>query len=50
MSSRLRELSDEVKTLEDKLRQGGGADKIAKLHKQGKLSARERIHRLCDDA
>ena len=50
MSSRLRELSDEVKSLEDKLRQGGGADKTAKLHKQGKLSARERIHRLCDDA
>jgi acetyl-CoA carboxylase carboxyltransferase component len=49
VSSRLRELSDEVKSLEDKLRQGGGADKTAKLHKQGKLSARERIHRLCDD-
>lgn len=43
-------MSDEVKTLEDKLRQGGGAEKIARLHKQGKLSARERIHGLCDDA
>jgi acetyl-CoA carboxylase carboxyltransferase component len=50
VSSRLRDLSDEVKSLEDKLRQGGGADKTAKLHKQGKLSARERIHRLTDDA
>jgi acetyl-CoA carboxylase carboxyltransferase component len=50
VSSRLRELSDEVKTLEDKLRQGGGADKTARLHKQGKLSARERIDRLTDDS
>lgn len=41
-------MSAEVRALEDKLRQGGGPDKIAKLHKQGKLSARERITRLCD--
>ena len=28
---------------------GGGADRIARQHKQGKLTARERIARLCDD-
>ena len=47
-SSRLRELSAEVRALEAKLREGGGADKIARQHKQGKLTARERISRLCD--
>lgn len=46
--SRLRTLSEEVRTLEEKLRQGGGAKKIAKLHEQGKLSARERVTQLCD--
>ena len=48
MSSRLRTLSDEVKTLEARLRQGGGADKIARQHKQGKLTARERVDGLRD--
>ena len=48
MTSRLRELSAEVRELEAKLREGGGADKIARQHKQGKLTARERIARLCD--
>ena len=48
MSSRLRELSAEVRELESKLREGGGAERIAKLHKQGKLSARERVEKLCD--
>jgi acetyl-CoA carboxylase carboxyltransferase component len=46
--TRLRELSAEVRELEDRLREGGGADKIARQHKQGKLTARERITRLCD--
>jgi 3-methylcrotonyl-CoA carboxylase beta subunit len=50
MSSRLRELSSEVRELERKLRKGGGDERIAKLHSQGKLSARERIDRLCDPA
>jgi len=44
----LRELSAEVRELEKKLREGGGAERIAKLHKQGKLSARERVAKLCD--
>ena len=48
MTTRLRELSDEVKALEAKLREGGGPDKIARQHKQGKLTARERIAGLCD--
>jgi 3-methylcrotonyl-CoA carboxylase beta subunit len=47
-ASRLRELSAEVRELDDRIRQGGGADKIARQHKQGKLTARERVERLCD--
>ncbi|HEY8165902.1 MAG TPA: carboxyl transferase domain-containing protein [Gemmatimonadaceae bacterium] len=47
-TSRLRELSNEVRALEDRIRQGGGAARIEKLHKQGKLSARERVDRLRD--
>ena len=48
MSSRLRVLADEVRELEARLRLGGGADRIAKQHAQGKLVARERVERLCD--
>ena len=48
MSNRLRELSDQVRALEEKLREGGGAIKLEKLHKQGKLSARERVELLRD--
>jgi acetyl-CoA carboxylase carboxyltransferase component len=46
--SRLRQLSAEVRALEAELRQGGGADKIERQHRQGKLTARERIAGLCD--
>ncbi|MBA2606073.1 MAG: acyl-CoA carboxylase subunit beta, partial [Acidobacteria bacterium] len=46
--SRLRELTDEFARLEHKLRLGGGAEKIEKIHKQGKLTARERIDLLFD--
>src|SRR4051812_255317 len=48
MSSRLRELSDEVRALEAKLREAGGAKRLEKLHQQGKLSARERVELLRD--
>ena len=48
MSTRLRTLSDDVKSLESRLRQGGGPDKVARQHKQGKLTARERIDGLRD--
>jgi acetyl-CoA carboxylase carboxyltransferase component len=46
--SRLRELSEEFKRLERKLKLGGGAEKIEKIHKQGKLTARERVDLLFD--
>jgi 3-methylcrotonyl-CoA carboxylase beta subunit len=46
--TRLLELTDEYLRLEHKLRLGGGADKIEKVHKQGKLTARERIDLLFD--
>ncbi len=48
MTSRLHELSAKVRELEAKLRRGGGPERIAKLHSQGKLSARERVAKLCD--
>ena len=50
MTTRLRELSTEVRSLEATLREGGGADKIARQHMQGKLTARERIAKLCDSS
>ena len=48
MTNRLRALSEEVRTLEAKLREAGGAKKIEKLHEQGKLFARERVELLRD--
>jgi 3-methylcrotonyl-CoA carboxylase beta subunit len=47
-TSRLRRLTDEYLRLEEKLRLGGGPEKAAKIHKQGKLTARERIDLLLD--
>jgi acetyl-CoA carboxylase carboxyltransferase component len=41
-------LGAELRELEERLRQGGGPERIARQHKQGKLTARERIERLCD--
>ena len=46
--SRLRELTSELRGLETKLRLGGGAERVDKQHKQGKLTARERIDLLLD--
>ncbi len=48
MTSRLRELSEATRALEATLRLGGGADKAARQHKQGKLTARERVTQLMD--
>ena len=48
MTSRLRELSAQVRELEATLRAGGGTEKVARQHKQGKLTARERVAALCD--
>ncbi len=44
----LEKLVRELRSLEDRLRQGGGPDKIERQHQQGKLTARERIARLLD--
>ncbi len=46
--TRLRELTEEFERLERKLKLGGGAAKIEKIHKQGKLTARERVDLLFD--
>ena len=47
---RLRELTEELRELEAKLRLGGGPERIERQHKQGKLTARERIDLLLDQA
>jgi acetyl-CoA carboxylase carboxyltransferase component len=47
-SKRLEELTAELRELEVHLRLGGGPDKIERQHKQGKLTARERIELLLD--
>lgn len=44
----MRELVDQLQQLEDRLRLGGGATKIDKQHRDGKLTARERIAKLID--
>ena len=48
MSARLRDLSAAARALEATLREGGGAEKASKQHKQGKLTARERVSQLVD--
>ena len=45
---RLRALSTACRELEHRLRLGGGPDRIAKQHAQGKLTARERVAALKD--
>jgi 3-methylcrotonyl-CoA carboxylase beta subunit len=47
-ASRLRELTAEYRGLAVKLREGGGAARVAKMHQQGKLSPRERVTTLLD--
>jgi len=47
-SAHMRHLVDTLHHLEDKLREGGGAQRIDKQHRAGKLTARERIARLLD--
>lgn len=46
--SRLGRLVEEYERLESQLRKGGGDKKIAKIHSQGKLTARERTDMLFD--
>src|SRR3982751_1304602 len=47
-SPRLRILTEEFLRLERQLKLGGGREKIEQIHKQGKLTARERIELLLD--
>ncbi|MGH7507969.1 MAG: acyl-CoA carboxylase subunit beta [Gemmatimonadales bacterium] len=47
-ASRLRTLTEEYQELAARLRQGGGADRVARMHAQGKLAPRERVHHLLD--
>src|SRR6476660_6897117 len=47
-STRLRELTEQLRQLEARLRRGGGPDKIDRQHQQGKLTARERIDLVLD--
>ncbi len=44
----MRALMEPLLQLEDRLRQGGGRERIAKQHKAGKLTARERVDKLID--
>src|SRR5215813_9363629 len=47
-TTRLRELTADLKRLESKLQRGGGPEKIERQHQQQKLTARERIELLLD--
>jgi acetyl-CoA carboxylase carboxyltransferase component len=44
----MKQLVEQLHDLEDKLRAGGGPQKIEKQHRDNKLTARERIHLLLD--
>jgi acetyl-CoA carboxylase carboxyltransferase component len=46
--ARLRALTAEYRELAARLREGGGAKRVAKMHAQGKLSPRERVAGLLD--
>ncbi|MDZ4674477.1 MAG: carboxyl transferase domain-containing protein [Gemmatimonadota bacterium] len=45
---RLRAMANEVLGLAERLREGGGPKRVAKMHAQGKLSPRERVAQLLD--
>ncbi|HKY61568.1 MAG TPA: carboxyl transferase domain-containing protein, partial [Gemmatimonadota bacterium] len=47
-ASRLRSLAEELRELEQRLRLGGGAERVQRQHDQGKRTARERIDLLRD--
>ncbi len=46
--SRLRALTDEYQQLAERLREGGGAARVTRMHQQGKLAPRERVAKLLD--
>ncbi|HET8622219.1 MAG TPA: carboxyl transferase domain-containing protein [Gemmatimonadales bacterium] len=47
-AGRLRTLTDEYRRLAATLQRGGGPERVAKMHAQGKLAPRERVQRLVD--
>lgn len=47
-SSRLRLLTDEYLALATRLREGGGAKRVARMHEKGQLAPRERVQTLLD--
>jgi acetyl-CoA carboxylase carboxyltransferase component len=47
-SAHMRHLVDQLRRLETRLRAGGGAAKIERQHKAGKMTARERLAALLD--
>jgi 3-methylcrotonyl-CoA carboxylase beta subunit len=49
-AAHLRLLVEQLRKLEERLRQGGGASRIEKQHRAGKMTARERIAALLDHA
>jgi len=44
----MRQKIERVRAVEERIRAGGGSEKIAKQHKAGKLTARERVGALLD--
>jgi 3-methylcrotonyl-CoA carboxylase beta subunit len=48
--AQMRHLVEQLRKLEDRLREGGGAARIEKQHRAGKMTARERIAALLDPA
>ena len=49
MATRRQKVLDRLAQLDAEARAGGGADRMAKQHKSGKLTARERIDLLMDE-
>jgi acetyl-CoA carboxylase carboxyltransferase component len=47
-AGRLRKLTDEYSELATRLEAGGGPERVAKMHAQGKLGPRERVQHLLD--
>ena len=47
-ATRLHSLTEEYRALADRLRAGGGASRVAKMHAKGQLSPRDRVARLLD--
>ncbi|HEX77728.1 MAG TPA: acyl-CoA carboxylase subunit beta [Dehalococcoidia bacterium] len=48
MENEMEQKIQKLREVKERLAQGGGAEKIARQHQQGKLTARERIDRLLD--